>query len=447
MRDIAVSLVFFVILLWTLKSPFVGVLGWTWLSVMSPHRLAYGFAAAMPWGMVMAPLTLISWSLSKERKAVPTSAGTWLLLLFALWIVTTSSFAVFPDVAWDKGGQTLRILLMIILTMSVVNTPERLHLFVLVVAGSIAFYGVKGGVFSILTGGASRIYGPPGTFIGENNQLALGLNMAVPLIYYAAQTAQQRMARLAWLGALALTAISILFTYSRGGVLTLVLCGALLAWRTKRRKLVIALIVIGAVALPAGLQFQEHLPEKWRERMATIGEYDQQASAMQRFHGWRFAWSYATEHPVVGGGIGVFRLNRYSGETYASRSSTYHEAHSIYFSVVAEQGFVGLVLFLALWVVTLLNSRYIVKMGRRDPELQRMVILGHALQISIIAYLVAGALLSMAYYDLPYDILAISIIARALVAKAAKLPRQAELPSAEPPSEVPRRALAPMAGR
>jgi uncharacterized protein DUF5935 len=70
MRDIAITLVITVFLVYTFKRPHVGVLLWSWLGYMNPHRLCYGFAYSMPFSQITAIVTVISLLFSKEKKTV-----------------------------------------------------------------------------------------------------------------------------------------------------------------------------------------------------------------------------------------------------------------------------------------------------------------------------------------------------------------------------------------
>ena len=97
-----------------------------------------------------------------------------------------------------------------------------------------------------------------------------------------------------------LTAFSILASYSRGAFLA---AGAMafMFWVKSRRKLLIGLGLVAVAA--SSLAF---MPEKWFERMDTITEYKQDASAMGRINAWTFALNVAADRPIVGGGFNTF---------------------------------------------------------------------------------------------------------------------------------------------
>ena len=76
-----------------------------------------------------------------------------------------------------------------------------------------------------------------------------------------------------------------------------------------------------------------------------------------------------------------------------------HAAHSIYFQVLGEHGFVGLALYLAVLVLALRNASIILRQTRNRPELEWAHDLANMMQIALIGYYVGGAALSMAYFD------------------------------------------------
>src|SRR5690242_15092303 len=179
MRDIAVTLIVFGSIPLILSRPWFGIIMWTWLGFMNPHRMAWGFSTTMPFAMIVAITTMFAMMLSKEPKRVPWQRETIVLLIFILWMCFTTLFAYFPDLAQEQLIKVLKIELMIFVGMMLINTKQKLDFLVLTIALSIGFYGIKGGIFTIVHGGVYRVQGPPGSFIDGNNELGLALAMTV----------------------------------------------------------------------------------------------------------------------------------------------------------------------------------------------------------------------------------------------------------------------------
>jgi len=388
--------------------PQVGILMWFWLSLMNPHRLAWGYAQDLRVAVVVGTATVIGWLFSREAKRPPNLAIVYALAALTLWVTVAAFFAIKPDISIPKWEQIIKILAMTFVTMCIVQSRERIHQLVWVITVSLGFYGIKGGIFSILTGGSYRVYGPPDSFIGDNNTLALAEIMILPLLQYLRTNTENRWVRLGLMGAMPLTIISILGSYSRGALLGL--CATLLTlWIKSRHRVVTGVITLGV--LMAALFW---LPEGWFDRMGTIETYQEDPSAQGRFEAWTFAFKLALDHPLTGGGqlIGddaalFFHYVPSAGEARA--------AHSIYFEVLGETGFVGLAIFLLLLVTSFTTARRIVRQttGRQDLAWARS--LAAMIQASIVGYSVAGAFLSLGFYDLYYALVAVIAVTQLVV--------------------------------
>lgn len=407
MRDILVTLVVFGLLPVVLMRPYVGVYLWSWLGYMNPHRLGWGFAYNFPFVQVAAIVTLLSMFFSKEPKSLPNSPLVVVWGLFVLWMCLATAVAIDPGHSVTELTRTLKIQLMILVTFLLINDKEKLHQLVWVVAISIGFFGIKGGFFTVATGGNFRVWGPPGSFIQGNNELALALIIVLPLFRYLQLSSQNKWVRRGLVVAMLLCAASILASYSRGAFLA---GGAMVVmlWLKSRHRF--ATGVVGAAVLATFLAF---LPDKWFERMSTIENFEEDASAMGRINAWQFAFNLALARPLTGGGFDTFTPELFW--KYAPNPAAFHDAHSIYFEVLAEQGFVGLGLFLIMWFYTYRIAGKIARQCRSREDMIWARDLAAMLQVSIVGYGVGGAFLGLAYFDLPYHIMAMVAILHHLV--------------------------------
>src|ERR1019366_7510918 len=123
-----------------------------------------------------------------------------------------------------------------------------LQALVWVIVLSLGYFGVKGGIFAVLTGGNYMVQGPEDTFIGGNNEIALALVMVLPLMRYLQLVSENKKLRMALGAAQALTATAVLATYSRAGFLALAVVGLLLLLKS-RRKIVLGLAVAAIIPL------------------------------------------------------------------------------------------------------------------------------------------------------------------------------------------------------
>ena len=143
MRDIALVILIGGLLPFIFRRPFLGVLMWTWIGIMNPHRLTYGFAQELPIAMVVGLMTIIAFLGTRENKHLPMNATTILLLLWIFWMTVTTIFSLVPEGAWLQWQKVMKIQLMTVLTLILLKGPRRINMLVWVATLSIIFFGVK----------------------------------------------------------------------------------------------------------------------------------------------------------------------------------------------------------------------------------------------------------------------------------------------------------------
>ena len=382
------------------KRPVVGVLVYAVFSLMNPHRLTYGFAGSFPFVMIVALVTLAATVISKEQKKLPFTPLVIQLMILIAWVTLTAVFALNPTGAWEEWSTVMKTMLIVILTITVTRTVNDVKALIVTVALSLGFWGAKGGLWTILTGGHNGLLGPPGTYIGDNNTLALAMVTTVPVIVAVSSFAPTKWTRRAALGLATLTAIAAIGSYSRGALLG----GAamvLFLWLKSNSKVKTGALL--ALAIPILIAA---MPEQWMGRMHSIDNYHEDASAMGRINAWGFAINVANHFPL-GGGLATFTPQLF--QLYAPDPTVYFVAHSIYFQVLGEHGYFGLFLFLLMFFFAWRTGSRIVRKCGTNPEYAWAATCARMCQVSIMGYMTAGAFLAMAYYDLPYYVLAILV--------------------------------------
>lgn len=427
MRDLALLAIFAVLIWKTLKDPLWGVLGWVWMGVMNPHRLAYGFAREQPWSMVIA-MALFASLIINRRKLVdfPVNGVTVVLIIWLLWIGVSPWFSFYPNAEFQFWSRAFKVLLMVLVAMLVVQRRDQLDALVIVLVVSIGFYGIKGGLFTLASGGSARVWGPEGSFIEDNNSLALATIMTVPLIRYL-----QMQAKKAWLRHLALVGMvlcmaSAIGSQSRGAFLAIIAMSFFM-WLKGRNKLPVALLVVAV--LPLLFVF---MPDSWTERMNTIKTYQSDDSAQGRLNAWQMAINLALDRFPIGGGFAVAGARVF--ERYAPDPSVVLTAHSIYFQALGEHGFMGLTLFVSIFALSWRRASSLIKRSQGHADLQWARDLAGMCQVGLIGYATGGAFLSLVYFDLPYYLVLIIVMLDAGVSrelaqreKKAKAEAQAKL--------------------
>ena len=400
MRDYLVFAVVLVLVWRAFQSPMVGVLTFAWLSLMNPHRLTYGAAYDFPFAAVVVAVTLFALLFSKEKQRLPMTPVTTTLILFMVWMTATSVVALEPDLVWGEWSRVMKTMFMILITISVLKSKKDINALAWVVGLSLAFYGVKGGIFTLRSGGSNHVFGPDGSYIADNNALALALVASLPIVRYLQLQVTTKWSRIGMLGVAILTAISVAGSYSRGALLA---AGAMFffLWIKSQQK-----FKVGVALVLVGILVFSVMPEAWYARMQTIDDYQQDNSSLGRINAWYFAFNVA-KHNLMGGGFNVFTHKMFF--IYAPEPFNHHAAHSIYFQVLGEHGFIGLAIFILLLIFSWRTGSRIIKFCKQKEELKWASDLAAMCQVSIVGFAVGGGFLSLAYYDLYYFVLAILV--------------------------------------
>ena len=421
MRDLLVVGIVLASLPVILFRPYVGLLVYGWLAYMRPQDMGWGTAAEMPlsqW-VALAMLAGLVVAFGRERWLV-IRPQTILLFLLVGWISLSVAMAVLPEVAGTMYGYYWKAILISILTTGLVGDRRRFRILVILIAFSVGFLGAKRGLIGLVSGGA-RYYDGPGGFMSDNNSFALVLNMVIPLLAGIAMVEKEKLLRMAALVVAALCAATVLFTFSRGGLLTLACVVPMLVWRSRHRLAVISLLGLAA----AGFLFltSARFAQDYTQRASSISDYERDGSAQGRFDAWTTSWRVFLDYPAFGVGPDNLAVVH---PRYSPDPGRFRVSHNAYLQVLAECGLPALVLFLAVIASGFLALGRL----RRGTDLPWVEVYARMMQISIVAYVVGSLFLNTAYSELIYQLVALSVslevAARAEVMEAAPAAEPAE---------------------
>lgn len=401
MRDVILLGIIVLVLPFAILHTWIAVLLWSWVSLMNPHRLTFGFAQSTPFAAMAAGAALISLFVTRDKLRMTWSLPAVLLILFVLWMCLTTIFALDPETSWNQLNKVLKIQLMTGIALIALQERKHIDLFILINVLSIGYFGFKGGIFTILTGGTYRVWGPEDSFISDNNALAVAIIMCIPLMNYLRSIFVNRLVRFGLLVTMILCAVSAIGSQSRGALIAITFMGLTYWYRSNRKFAGGVIIILLAISL---ISF---MPASWEQRMATIGSYEEDGSAMSRLIAWRFCFNLANNR-FFGGGFEIYNWPTYW--LYAPEGAYKpFAAHSIYFSVLGEHGYIGLVLFLLIWFFTYRIGIQIRKETKNRKDLAWLYHMAGMCQVSLVGYLAGGTFLSLAYFDLPYNILIVLV--------------------------------------
>jgi putative inorganic carbon (HCO3(-)) transporter len=384
--------------------PFYGILMWEVVAFLNPQSYVWVANDTFPWAVVIAVPTIAGYLLfSRQRGALGTRECYLLLILWAWFTITT--VASINDPAFQHHAEdTLfhwrfvsKVLLMVMFTFAIVNTFERLRILVIVMSGCFGLFVLKDLPFIITTGGAYHLYGPDHSMIADNNDFGLALNMTLPMFFFLAQTEKKRWVRWFYIFMGIITIPAIFFTYSRGALVGLIAVMAIMLLRSKQRLIlmpVIGLAVLGAVLFA---------PQGWKDRMDPTRPDAVDESARERLNSWAFARNLAADYPITGGGFATFTQPLFV--KYAPRGNDLHGPHSVYFQLLAEHGFPGLLLYLTLLGSCFYTAARLLRMARYYGD-QLIANYVHMFRFSLLGFLSSGCFLGRAYFDYFFAIVA-----------------------------------------
>ena len=185
------------------------------------------------------------------------------------------------------------------------------------------------------------------------------------MFVYFARSEPRRWLRVVIHALLVCVVISVIGTYSRGGLIGLAVVTLALMVKSRRKAISIFLVAVGAFFLLTFATLQ------WKERMGDFlhGQLDE--SAESRLAVWQAGWNLAKAYPLTGGGFDVYTdpsvIVRYLPP--GREGISLHGPHSIYFQMLGEQGFVGLGLFLLLLAACYIRLRRLRRAAAQWDEL------------------------------------------------------------------------------
>ena len=422
MRDM---LVFGLMLAWVpmaFMSAFVAFLIWIFVSLISPQLYLYGFMADFRYAFVFAAIALGLLFLGrvKNRGTFILDKITVLLLIFVLHAVTSAVLAIYSNPLAPFRLETfLKGMALALVAPFFITSRWRLHLTIVVLIASLGFHGLLDGLKVIASGGAHNVRGIPGGPLADNNLMAVGMVMILPLCMYMIKYSANKLAKWAVISIFILLILTILGSNSRGGFLALAVVGVWY-WITSQRKGMSAILL---AVLAAGVI--QVAPERWFDRVSTIKTAAEDQSFLGRVAAWKVSINIASDNPIFGGGFDatqvkpIWDMHKHTPNVIdyqIPEGMDYKAAHSIYFQVLGDMGYVGLLIFLALLAAAFITRWEINGLVKRAPARNVWASdLSTALTLSLVAFMAGGGGVSVAYFEIAhFQIVLLAVIKRTL---------------------------------
>ena len=430
MRDLLFLALLPLMLYPMVKRPFIALGMWIWTAMFFPNAWLYGIASGLRYNLIFTGVAIFSYLLMRDKPKVRFGSIGLLVVLFFLWTTVSSALTVgIPEVAWEIWVRFFKVIALFVFVVLIMEKKLHMDFFAWCVVLSIGFYGALEALKYIASGGGHMIAGFAGHVLGDRNELALAFVMTLPLCLYLFDQygKTSRPVGMGLIGVMFLIVAAVIGTQSRGGFIALLGLGGYLFLKSKHKVPLAIFIVIVSVGLATIVS------QDWVSRMDTIGEASEDASFMGRVVAWKLSFIMAVQNPFFGGGfksletVAVWaRLTNdfpaysffYSGDAFPEATFA-RAAHSVYFQVLGEHGFAGLLIYLMLIVTVFRKARQVVVHGRKHGAPAWIMDFATTLQLCLFVFCLGGAALSFAYFELIFAVFAMVLVLHSRILPAA----------------------------
>lgn len=421
MKDLLFIIFFLILLYFTLKKPFLGIGLCLWCALFFPNAWLYGFGNSIRYSLIIMVFTTFSFIRHGFNKQINLGFLGYLVIIFFSWTILSTIFNNSNDlVVYEIANRFFKVILVSLILIYAIYNTKHIELILMLTLLSIGFYGVVEGLKYIASGGGHGISGHAGHSLQDRNELAVAFAMTLPLVLYFLKRPLTRfkLERMVYMLMAFFLVASIIGTDSRGGFISLsfILLYIFIHSKNKITYLIAIVSIISVV--------YQYIPDDWFSRMNTIENADDDQSFMGRVVAWKLSFILALDHPFLGGGFKAIEYYPnwfYYSTLFDEHSYFYtgdhlpdpigsHAAHSIYFQVLGDHGFVGFGIFILIFYRALISLNSLSKTNSTSSiDEIKISDIATTIKISLVAYLLGGAALSFAYFDLVWAFLGLTI--------------------------------------
>jgi O-antigen ligase len=387
-----------------------------WFPILKAFRIAF-LAAGLAIAAHVVERT------AHRRSITQLSPEIGIALMLVCWSILTLPLSVWP------GGSVriltdyyLKAIAFFWLLGTIVTTTDRLR----TMAWTLTFCAIPlaaTGIFNYVAGeylstgvrGFYRISGYMGVLTANPNDLALMLNLIIPLTG-ALVVGAHGVKRLFAIAVMLLCVAAVILTFSRAGFLTLgatfiLLLGMLVTRR--RAGIAAALLLLALCAYPL-------VPDGYMTRISTITNIteDVTGSAQGRWRDAKVAAGLVAKHPVVGAGIGqdILVMNDERG------IDTWRRVHNAYLQYGVDLGLPGLLMFVWLHLTCYRTARTVEQRAAATPPLRDLQPLATGVKMSLVAFGVAAMFHPIAYQFYFFSVAGLAVALRNTYRTAVEAP-------------------------
>ena len=401
--------------------PFVALIGFSCILLLSPQNF---LPALKPLriAFLTAGLAGASWLWERWRDRKTLGLSPEMLILFTLlaW-----AFMTIPVSFWPGGSISrltdvyIKSVVVFWLLANVITTEKQLRALTAVLMictvplGATALKNFMSGVFIQDMTQVSRIVAYDGALTSNPNDLALMLNLILPLSIASLLSARSKLVKSLCIGVIGLSVVAVIVTFSRAGFLGMATIVAVDFIRMIRRRgadraWAVAILFAILLAVPFA-------PSNYVDRLATVKNVasDPTGSSQARWRDMSAAAQFVMGHPIIGAGLGmdVLALNQVRGVDWV-------QVHNVYLEYAVDLGVPGATLFLLLFYRVFTRVRSSRQQLADVPAHRSLFLLVEALETGLIVFAICGFFYPVAYNFFFYYIGGLALGARAVTQHA-----------------------------
>ncbi len=402
-----------------ITTPFVMTLGYIWVDTFQPQAVAYFVLNELPVAFIMGAGAVLTYLVLDRRSPPPLMTPMVCQIMLAIWMTMTLMWAQLPDRAFVKWDWAFKGMIFATFVPFVIRSRVQIEAFIQTFVFSLAANFVPFGIKVILSGGGyGRNLGlqAGNSGLAEGGFLSTTCLMAVPLAMFLGKHGQLiprlPMMNLAYIGVAVLAVVTAFGTYERSALIGMVVLGIYMFLRSRRKFLFGVFAGLLAVAI---LVFSA---ASWNARVSTIGTFSTESSAMTRILIWQWTLGYVGSHPFGGSfdayGISTIMMppDEQNPGGYIQNGRAYH---SIYFEVLGDLGWPGMLMFLTAAFSSLFSLLRLSRKCRKIPSMQWVADMSDAVQTGMLVFLTAGAFVGIAFQPPFWYFVAMGLCLRAYV--------------------------------
>jgi len=396
--------------------PFWAVMGFTFILLFAPQSYVPALASFRI-ALIAALIGIVAYLYDRfihGRPLMMRVREMWITAYLVGWAVLTIPFSSWPggslSFLLDQYFKTLTIFWL--LSHTVVTVARLRHVawglsLMAVGLAAMAAANFLSGTFMAESSLLPRLVGNNAALTKNPNDLALMINLILPLSVALFLIHREPLARALLLGAILLELVTVIITYSRAGFLTLAATFTIYLWKLRNRperSWAWSALLVAFLCVPL-------LPSSYFDRLSTITDIkaDQTGSAQERWNDTAAAFNYVLAHPIVGGGVGMNTL-----ALNEARGVAWRAVHNVYLEYAVDLGVPGLTLFLLLLIGCVKSVMCVQRSTARVTALRDLFLLAEGIQVSLVAFAVAGPFHPVSYNFYFYYVAGLAVAAKAV---------------------------------